>query len=105
MNNYLLLILGMALVTYLPRLIPLIVLSDRKMNRNLKEFLCYIPYTSLSILIVRGIITADNNMKLATMAGIGIAGALSYKKGNLILSVLAGILLSFLIINIGSNYR
>lgn len=90
----------MALVTYLPRIIPLIALKDRKINRNVKEFLYYIPYTSLSILIIRGIMTADSNMKIATMAGIGIAGIISYKKGNLVLSVLAGIVLAFLVINI-----
>lgn len=90
----------MALVTYLPRLIPLVALSDRKVNKNIKEFLYYIPYTSLSILIIRGIITADSGMKIATIAGIGIAGIISYKKGNMVLSVLAGILLSFVIINI-----
>lgn len=100
MKSYLLLIIGMALVTYLPRLIPMIALSDRKMNRNIKEFLYYIPYTSLSILIIRGIMTADGDMKIATIAGIGIAGIVSYKKGNLVLSVLAGILLSFVIINV-----
>lgn len=100
MKNYLPLILGMAVVTYLPRIIPLIALKDREVNINIEEFLYYIPYTSLSILIVRGIITADSSLKIATMAGIGIAGILSYKKGNLVLSVLAGIFLSFIIINI-----
>ena len=100
MKNYLPLIIGMALVTYLPRVIPLIALSNRSVNRNVKEFLYYIPYTSLSILIIRGVMTADEGLLIATIAGIGIAGILSYKKGNLVLSVLAGILLSFLIINI-----
>lgn len=99
MKNYLPLVIGMALVTYLPRIIPLMLLNDRKLNRKLEEFLYYIPYTSLSILIIRGIMTADSDMVIATIAGIGIAGILSYKKGNLVLSVLAGILLSFLIIN------
>ena len=90
----------MALVTYLPRIIPLVTLKDRKINNNIKEFLYYIPYTSLSILIIRGIMTAGEGMKIATISGIGIAGILSYRKGNLVLSVLAGILLSFLIVNI-----
>ena len=92
----------MMLATYLPRLIPLMVLSNREMNKNIEEFLYYIPYTSLSILIIRGIMTADAGIRLATIAGIGIAGMLSYRKGNLILSVLAGIALSFIIINISA---
>lgn len=89
----------MTLVTYIPRLVPLVVLSNKKMNKNIEEFLRYIPYTSLSILIIRGIITAPDGMRVATIAGIGIAAIISYIKGNLVLSVLAGILLSFLITN------
>lgn len=97
MKSYLTLIIGMTLVTYIPRLIPLVVLSNKKMNKNIEEFLRYIPYTSLSILIIRGIITASDGMRMATIAGVGIAAIISYIKGNLVLSVLAGILLSFLI--------
>lgn len=97
MKSYLPLIIGMTLVTYIPRLIPLVVLSNKKMNKNIEEFLRYIPYTSLSILIIRGIITASDGMRMATIAGVGIAAIISYIKGNLVLSVLAGILLSFLI--------
>ena len=100
MKNYLPLIIGMALVTYLPRVIPLIALSNKSINRNVREFLYYIPYTSLSILIIRGVMTAGEGLMIATIAGIGIAGVLSYRKGNLVLSVLSGILLAFLIINI-----
>lgn len=99
MKNYLPLIIGMTLVTYLPRLIPLRLLSNKKMNNKFQAFLSYIPYTSLSILIVRGIITADPAMKLAAIIGIGASALVSYIKGNLILSILAGILVSFIVIN------
>lgn len=100
MKSYLLLIIGMTLVTYLPRLIPLVLLSNRNVNKNVKQFLLYIPYTSLGILITRGIITAGTGMKLATVIGVGIAATISYIRGNLVLSILAAILLSFLTINI-----
>lgn len=99
MKSYLTLIIGMTMVTYLPRLIPLVLLNNKKINEKVKQFLLYIPYTSLSILIIRGVITATEGMKIATIMGIGIAAIISYIKGNLVLSVLAGILLSFLTIN------
>lgn len=99
MKSYLPLIIGMALFTYLPRLMPLALLNNRTINKSLKEFLLYIPYTSLSILIIRGILTAADGMKMVTVIGIGIAAIISYIKGNLVLSVLAGILLSFLATN------
>ncbi len=97
MNNYIPLIIGMTLVTFLPRLLPLITLSDKVTNRKFEEFLSYIPYTSLTILLVRGLITAERDMIPATLAGIFIAGLLSYKKDNIVLSVLAGIALSFIV--------
>ncbi|MSU01961.1 AzlD domain-containing protein [Tissierella pigra] len=99
MKSYFPLIIGMTLVTYLPRLIPLALLNNRNINKSLKEFLLYIPYTSLSILIIRGILTAADGMKIVTVIGVGIAAIISYIKGNLVLSVLAGIILSFLAIN------
>lgn len=99
MKSYLQLIIGMTLVTYIPRLAPLVLLNNKKMNKRIEEFLRYIPYTSLSILIIRGIITSSDKMMIPTIMGVGIAAIISYIKGNLVLAVLAGILLSFLAIN------
>ncbi|NLY85617.1 MAG: AzlD domain-containing protein [Tissierellia bacterium] len=100
MKSYLLLIIGMAIVTYLPRLVPLMALTNRKVNKKVEDFLSLIPYTSLSILIARGILTSNDEMILASIVGIGAAGIISYIKGNLVLSVLSGILLSFIVLNI-----
>lgn len=100
MKSYLPLIIGMGLVTYIPRLLPLMFLSNKKMDKKLEEFLGYIPYTSLSILLVRGITTASHEMMIPTIMGVGAAAIIAYIKGNLVLSVLAGIVLSFLVISI-----
>lgn len=100
MNN-LGLILGMALVTYLPRLLPMVVLNGLEIGPRLNKFLETIPYTSLSILIVRGIITSDPSLRLATIAGIFIAGLVSYFKASLIVAVLLSILGSYLVIVLG----
>lgn len=99
MKSHLTLIVGMALVTYLPRLIPLILINNQNMGNRIKQFLLYISYTSLSILIIRGILTATDGMKMATVVGVGISAIISYMKGNLVLSILAGIILSFITIN------
>jgi len=98
MNSYLPVIFGMALVTYLPRLLPLMLLQKLKLRPSMMRFLQLVPYSSLSILIVRGILTSDPDMVPAAIAGIGVAGALAYWKGNLVLSVLSGIAVSFLVI-------
>lgn len=98
MNNYLSITIGMMVVTYIPRVFPLLFLSDKKMNPRLERFLKLIPYTSLSILIVRGILTLDPVLIPAGVIGIGAAGFLSYRFRNLVLSVFVGIILSFLVI-------
>lgn len=100
MRDYLVLILGMFAVTYLPRLIPLTVLTNRKVGPKMERFLLCIPYTSLSILIIRGMITASNDMRLPTILGILVSGVVAYLKGNLVFSVLIGIFTAFVSINL-----
>lgn len=100
MNNYLGITLGMMLVTYLPRVFPLVFLRDKNINPKIERFLNLIPYTSLSILIVRGILTLDVSLIPAALLGIGAAGFLSYRFNSMVLSVFAGIILSFLAINL-----
>ncbi len=100
MTNYLPLIIGMTLVTYIPRYLPLNLLSELELNPNIKRFLTYIPYTSLSILIIRGLLTSTRDMFLPILIGITVAGISSWLKGNLVISVLLGIFSSFLVLQI-----
>lgn len=97
--KYLPLILGMALVTYIPRLIPLLVLKTGSVNERFKLFLTFIPYTSLSILLIRGVLFSKSDMKLPTIVGIVVASIIAYVQDNLILSVLGGIVAAFITIN------
>lgn len=97
--KYLPLILGMALVTYVPRFMPLMILRKSNINERFRLFLTFIPYTSLSILLIRGVLTTEASMRLPTILGILVASLIAYKHKNLILSVLAGILTAFVSIN------
>ncbi|MGL5513768.1 MAG: AzlD domain-containing protein [Sporomusa sp.] len=99
MTSYLPLIIGMMLVTYLPRLFPWIVLAERPLPPLVRRFLLYIPYTALGALIVRGIMEAPTGMTAATLAGIGVSAACSWFKGGLVLSVAAAIIAVFLVIS------
>lgn len=100
MSKFIPMIIGMALATYLPRLIPLLLLKEMKLDPRARLFLMLIPYTSLSILIVRGVLTASSDEMPAAVIGITVSGLLSYWKGNLVLSVFAGILASLIVLNI-----
>lgn len=48
---HLLLILGMALVTYLPRALPLVLLSSRRLNPGIERWLRLIPPAVLAALL------------------------------------------------------
>ncbi len=98
MTNYLPLIIGMTLVTYIPRYLPLNLLSEWDLNPNIIRFLTYIPYTSLSILIIRGLLTSSKEMFIPTLMGMLVSGVFSWTKGNLVLSVFLGIFASFITI-------
>lgn len=100
MKSLIPLILGMGLVTFIPRVFPLLVLTDRTTNKKFKEFLTFIPYTSLSILIIKGIITANDEMKIPTIIGISVSALIAYIQGSLVLSIFGGIVSSFIAINI-----
>ncbi len=98
MKNYLFLTLGMMGVTYLPRLLPLLIMAGKPLPLPLKRFLQYIPYTALSALIIRGVMQATPDMMLATIAGLAAAGICSWLKGSLVLSVLISIVTVFVIL-------
>ncbi len=54
----LLVFLGMGVVTYLPRWVPLIFLSRRRLPEWLRQWLDFIPVAVLSALILPGLVTA-----------------------------------------------
>ncbi|NLL81514.1 MAG: AzlD domain-containing protein [Tissierellia bacterium] len=101
MESFLPLIIGMGLVTYIPRLLPMLLLTNKELNPKAKQFLQFIPYTSLTILIIRGILTASTEMMIPTIVGIAVAGIIAYFKSNLVLSVFAGIAATYILINLG----
>ena len=56
-TDYLLLVLGMGIVTYLPRWVPLIFLSRRRLPEWLRQWLDFIPAAVLSALILPALVT------------------------------------------------
>ncbi|MGE5581058.1 MAG: AzlD domain-containing protein [Bacillota bacterium] len=94
-----LIILGMMFVTYLPRLIPLITLSERQLPPFWRRFLLCIPFTALGALIIPGVIASVPGKPVAALTGIGTAAVCAWFKGGMILSVLASIAATFLMLN------
>jgi branched-subunit amino acid transport protein len=64
-TDYMILCLGMGLVTYIPRWAPLFALSQRTLPRWLEEWLDLIPVAILSALILPALLTAGEPRQLS----------------------------------------
>lgn len=61
MNSYVWsVIIGGCIVTMLPRVLPITILSKIKLNKKVEEFLTYIPISILASLIVAELFITDN---------------------------------------------
>ena len=61
-------LLVMALVTYLIRVIPLVMIKKKITNRFFRSFLYYVPYTVLSAMTFPAILHATDHMVSAAAA-------------------------------------
>ncbi len=91
-------IVMMAVVTYLPRYIPLQFLRDRELSPFIRRILSQLPYAALGALIFPGVIHAVPGFPLAAIAGMATAVAVSWFKGGLVPAVLTSIAISFLVV-------
>lgn len=80
MINIDLVILGCALVTFIPRLIPAIFVNKLNFGPKIEKFLNLIPYTALASLICPGVLTVDSQLWYIGLIGAVIAAGLSWKK-------------------------
>jgi branched-subunit amino acid transport protein len=88
-------IIGGCIVTVLPRVLPITVLSKVKLNKRVEEFLTYIPISILSSLIAVELLTANNKISIEGNSLELIAAIptvlIAIKKNNLLLTVIVGI--------------
>ncbi|AWX31947.1 AzlD domain-containing protein [Methanosphaera sp. BMS] len=80
MDAIYLMILGCAIVTFIPRLLPAVFMGKINFDRKIEKFLDLIPYTALAALIVPGVLTVDNQLWYIGLIGAVVAAALSWKK-------------------------
>ncbi len=96
--NLIYLVIAMALVTYIPRMLPMVLLQNVKLPAYVKAFMKLIPYAALGSLIFPGALTSagPDNMS-AAIIGSGLSILLAWFGTNLILVVAGGIAGSFLV--------
>ena len=96
-TKIMLMILGMALATYIPRAIPVVMMKKLRFGDKLEKFLNLIPYTAMAALIFPGVVTIDEAHPIVGIAGALAAGLLAWRKRPLMLCVLAAIAVDFIL--------
>ena len=91
------LILAMAVVTYIPRALPAVLVDRLKFSPRVEKFLRLIPYTALAALIFPGILHVDVNRPEIGIVGGIVAGALAWFKCPTIVCVAAAIAANMLL--------
>ena len=85
----------MALVTYLPRVIPICVFKNEIKSKFIKSFLYYMPYSVLAALTYPAIFYATGNIYVGIITSLVISILSLFKKINMILLVLIAVLVAF----------
>lgn len=98
MDNLIFLIAGMAVVTYGPRLVPFLLLGDRKIPQGVDAFLRCIPAAAIGALIIPGVFNAIPDSHLAVFCGMAFTIIAGLWKGGIIVPVLGAVIVSYLIL-------
>ncbi len=100
MDKFALYLLVMAGVTYLIRMLPLVLIKKKITNRYFVSFLYYLPYAVLTVMTVPAVFYATQSIWSA-IVGFTVAVTLAYFKKGLMcvaLSACGGVLITELII-------
>jgi branched-subunit amino acid transport protein len=94
--KYLLMIAGMLVVTYLPRVLPLAILTKMEIPEIIIRWLRFIPAAILAALLTPGILLVDgklvlNHHNVFLLAALPTFAVAIYKK-NIFLTVITGML-------------
>lgn len=88
--NMMLIIIGMAIVTYIPRVLPLTVLEGKELNPFFQSVLKNIPYAVLGALIFPGILFIQDDIWFG-IAGAAAAFVLAFLGADVMFVVLGSI--------------
>lgn len=97
-NKILIVIIGMAVVTYIPRLLPFHIVSKMNLSKRMTLFLKCIPYSALGALILPDVFRAVEGNNIASFIGAVTAVVLTYIFKNMILTVIGSIAAVYLVI-------
>jgi branched-subunit amino acid transport protein len=97
-SNLIPLIFGMAAVTYGPRLIPFLYLTNKKIPETVDAFLRCIPIAAIGALIIPGVFTATPEMPVAALSGMIFTLIVGLWRGGIIIPVLGSVVVAYLVL-------
>ena len=92
----------MALVTYLVRAIPLVLIKKKIENKFILSFLYYMPYAVLTVMTVPAVFFATDSV-ISAIAGVAVALVLAFLK-QVLLSVALGASFAVFIVQLIIQY-
>lgn len=95
-TRYFIAVLIMALVTYIPRALPITLFNKQIKSKFVKSFLYYVPYAVLASLTFPGILYCTDNM-VAALAGTVVALILAFFEQSLVVVAAAAVLAIFVV--------
>jgi len=88
-------ILGMAAVTYLTRVTPMLVLKERSVSPRGRAYLSNVPVAVLTALVAPGLLVSDGSLFLSPANRELLAGlvciAWAFKSRSMLQTILAGV--------------
>ena len=84
----------MALVTYIPRMIPLTFMRKKITSRFVRSFLYYMPYAVLTAMTLPAILYSTSGMASA-LVGMVVAVILAYRDKGLLIVALGAVVAVF----------
>ena len=94
--SFYLYVLVMAAVTWLIRVIPLVLINKEIKNKFIKSFLYYVPYAALASMTFPAILFSTSQV-VAALAGLIVAFIMAYKEKSLLFVAAFACLTVFLV--------
>lgn len=94
--RYFVAVIIMALVTYIPRTLPITLFTGEIKSKFIKSFLYYVPYAVLASLTFPGIFYCTSNM-YAAIGGTVVALILAFYNKSLVVVAAAAVAAIFII--------
>lgn len=99
MDDVIWIIIGMAAVTYIPRLLPFLMLDEKQLPQRVNAFLKCIPLAAIGALIFPGVLQATPGKPLAAISGMLFALFFGFWRGGIVVPVLGAVILSFFVLS------